>query len=335
MTATIAVMNHKGGVGKTTTTLNLASAMAAGGKSVLMIDMDPQSNAATGFGINIKSIERGSYDFILGDAQLSEVSLVTDVPNVSLVPATFQLAALSTVSPDDEDPEFWLYESLKEDSGDYDFILIDCPPSFGILSLNALVAAQKVIIPVQSESFAIAGLQQMEESIERIRHEADHHLDYRILMTLSDKSQNLHHIVDQQVRAHFGTRVFQSAIPVEPKIAESAFLGRPVVIHSSNSKGARAYIRACAECLAWVGDLDVSVDDYEQKIITGLRQWVINKDIVPIQAAAQNLEDDSHSPPTRGAEDQGENTFRVTLRNGVILAVALTVGMAVALLGMQ
>ena len=335
MTAILAVMNHKGGVGKTTTTLNLASALAAGGQSVLMIDMDPQSNAATGLGINFKSIECGTYELILGDAVLSDVTLKTDLPNLSLVPATFQLAALSTVSPDDEDPEFWLRESLEETDHDYDFILIDCPPSFGILSLNALVAAQCVIVPVQSESFAIAGLQQMEESIERIRNEAEHDLTYRILMTLSDESQNLHRIVDQQVRAHFGERVFKTSIPVEPKIAESAFLGRPVVVHSPNSKGSRAYIRACAECLNWVSSSSTSIDAYEQQIMDGITHWIQNNEISSVQTSPQNLEDDPKSNPPSKTPPQPENTFRVTIRNGVILALALTAGMAVALLGMQ
>jgi len=334
MTAIIAVMNHKGGVGKTTTTLNLASALAATHKSVLMIDMDPQSNAATGLGIAHKSIEHGTYELILGDMKLSDVTLETDVPNLSLIPATFQLAALSTVSPDDEDPEFWLRESLKEDH-DYDFILIDCPPSFGILSLNALVAAQSVIIPVQSESFAIAGLQQMEESIERIRTEADHDLNYRILMTLSDASQNLHRIVDQQVRAHFGERVFETSIPVEPKIAESAFLGRPVVVHSPNSKGSRAYIRACAECLHWVDSSTKSIMAYEQDIMDGITTWVHNHEIKSVQGSAQNLDDDLKEKPDPEKAVPTQNAFRVRIRNGVILALALTGGMAVALLGMQ
>jgi chromosome partitioning protein len=334
MAAILAVMNHKGGVGKTTTTLNLASALAAGGQSVLLIDMDPQSNAATGLGINLKDIERGTYELILGDAKLDEVTLKTDIPNLSLIPATFQLAALSTVSPNDEDPEFWLRESLNDESHDYDFILIDCPPSFGILSLNALVAAQNVIIPVQSESFAIAGLQQMEESIERIRLEAEHNLDYRILMTLSDQTQNLHRIVNQQVRAHFGKRVFEISIPVEPKIAESAFLGRPVIVHSPNSNGARAYIRACAESMHWLLSSSVSVDGYERNIRDGVTDWLQNKKVTSGRGSDQSI-DRAPRPVSDSHDTQASvNTYRVTIRNGVILAVALTVGMAVALLGM-
>lgn len=339
MTAIIAVMNHKGGVGKTTTSLNIASGLAAGGNAVLIVDMDPQSNAATGLGIDIKTIQKGSYELVLGEETLENVTLKTDLPDVSLVPATFQLAALSTISSDDEDPEYWLRESLQDHGGFYDFILIDCPPSFGILSLNALVAAQKVIVPVQSESFAIAGLQQMEQSIEDIRLEADHALDYRILMTLSDQKQKLHQLVDTEIRAHFKEMVFQTPIPVEPKIAESAFLGRPVVLHSPYSSGGQAYVNACAEVLKWaLPQENRSVEDYQQQIMTGVQSWMRNKDL---SAGAEPLHLDDPTPAAGGPKAPvppvaaEANSFKVSLRNGVILAVALTVGMALAFLGME
>lgn len=338
MTAIIAVMNHKGGVGKTTTSLNIASGLAAGGNAVLIVDMDPQSNAATGLGIDLRSIEKGSYELILGEEPLANVVLKTDLPDVSLVPATFQLAALSTLSPDDEDPEYWLRESLQEQGTGYDFILIDCPPSFGILSLNALVAAQKVIVPVQSESFAIAGLQQMEQSIADIRLEADHDLDYRILMTLSDHTQKLHQLVDSEIRAHFKETVFQTPIPVEPKIAESAFLGRPVVLHSPYSFGGQAYVKACAEVLRWARPGDsLNLEDYQNRIMSGIQSWMRNKEL---SAGSEPIHLDDPAPasghktnvPPVAAE---ANSFKVSLRNGVILALALTIGMALAFLGME
>ncbi|MDV7341171.1 ParA family protein [Terasakiella sp. A23] len=338
MTAIIAVMNHKGGVGKTTTTLNIASGLAAGGNSVLIVDMDPQSNAATGLGLNLKTIKHGSYELILGEEPLETVAIDTDLPGVSLVPATFQLAALSTISSDDEDPEFWLREALKEHDGTHDFILIDCPPSFGILSLNALVAAQNVIVPVQSESFAIAGLQQMEQSIADIKIEAAHDLDYRILMTLTDQNQKLHQLVDTEIRAHFKHQVLQTAIPVEPKIAESAFLGRPVVLHSPNSLGAQAYVNACAEVLKWTKQEGKSLQEYHSAIMDGVFGWLRNKDISPTGHPI-HLEDkgpiEAQTQPVHHQAEEQPNSFRVSIRNGVIMALALTAGMALAFLGME
>ncbi|WP_417822253.1 ParA family protein [Terasakiella sp.] len=335
MTAVIAIMNHKGGVGKTTTTLNMASALAAGNNAVLIIDMDPQSNAATGLGLNAKAIQAGSYELILGDKKLQDVIHKTDLPNLSLVPATFQLAALSSVSPDDEDPEYWLRESLEQDDIPFDYVLIDCPPSFGILSLNALVAAHKVIVPVQSESFAIAGLQQMESSINDIRVEAGHDLDFRILMTLSDPSQQLHQLVDREVRAHFKEHVFQNAIPVEPKIAESAFLGRPVIFHSPNSQGARAYIRACAECLQWTQEEGDNKDlaTYRDTIVSGLKQW-LKDDTITAHADPVQFDTSVKTPVKNQPPGEDVNSLKITIRNGVILALALTAGMALALLGL-
>ena len=337
MTAIIAVMNHKGGVGKTTTTLNMASGLAAGGNSVLIIDMDPQSNAATGLGLNIKNIEQGTYELILGDVRLDDVVQQTDLPNVSLIPATFQLAALSTISDQDVDPEFWLRESLAESTEHYNYVLIDCPPSFGILSLNALVAAQKVIIPVQSESFAISGLQQMEKSITDIRNEAEHNLDYRILMTLCDSSQKLHQLVDKEIRSHFKEQVFTTSIPVEPKIAESAFLGRPVILHSPNSSGASAYITACAEVIKWVRNTTDSVEDIHDGILDGLNVWLKDQNIAPSARPVRLKDTPPEYTPTPPRANVGveKNSFRVNIRNGVILALALTAGMALALIGME
>lgn len=332
MAAVFAVMNHKGGVGKTTTTLNLACAMAACGKSVLIVDMDPQSNAATGLGVDLRSVKKGSHELVLGEASLEDVCLETDIPNLHLVPATFQLAALSSVSPEEDDPEFWLDESLKSEDLPFDYIFIDCPPSFGILSLNALVAADRVIVPVQSESFAIAGLQKMDETITDIVRETEETLEYRILMTLTDKTQNLHRMVDQEIRKYFEETVFNIDIPVETKIAESAFLGRPVIIHSPHSRGAESYIKACLECLDWVEPGHGITADAIFRCVEG---WVRDRHIKQGPAQGQNLSAPRASQGVvQAPRTPAENSFKVSLRNGVILALALTVGMAIALFGM-
>lgn len=333
MSVVIAIMNHKGGVGKTTTTLNMASALAAAKRSVLIIDMDPQSNAATGLGLSAYDIEKGSYEFLMGELALADVALPTGIPNVDLLAATFQLAAFSNVSGEDDDPEFWLRESLMGENLSYDFILIDCPPSFGMLSLNALIAASRVIIPVQSESFAIAGLQQMEISIGDIREEAEHDLDYRILMTLTDEDQKLHYLVNKEVRAHFGERVMQTVIPTEPKIAESAFLGRPVVLHSPESKGASAYMAAAAEIMVWAQQTEAAAQQCETTIRSGLKEWQRDHVIARPDGPALHLDDDPVHQGASSAGDPEDHSFRINIRNGVLLAVALTVGMAMALIG--
>jgi len=330
----LAIMNHKGGVGKTTTTLNMACALGASGQRVLVIDMDPQGNAATGLGLDPRTLEKGTLDLIMGDAPLGDLSLPTAFDNVSLVPATFQLSALSTVSADNEDPEYWLRDALSDAAESYDAILIDCPPSFGMLSLNALIAAQRVIVPVQCESFAIAGLQQMERTIADIQREADHDLTFRILLTQNDTSQNLHDVVRQEIKAHFGDAVFQTSIPLEPKIAEGAFLGKPIIAHAPNSAGAKAYRSACGEWLAWLDDNRHPLSYYLSSLPKPdkTESPATQDTALPSQETHWEQPDPSQSDPE--PKSPPVNDFKLGLRNGVILALALTLGMALAFLGM-
>lgn len=329
MSAIVAVMNHKGGVGKTTTTLNMACSLAASGQKVLIIDMDPQGNAATGLGLDPRSLSRGTLELVMGDDTLSDVAHKTAFDNVDLVPASFQLSALSTVSADNEDPEYWLRDALQQGCEAYDVVVIDCPPSFGMLSLNALIAADQVIIPVQGESFAIAGLQQMERTINDIRQEAEHPLDFRILLTQRDQKQNLHQIVEQEIRAHFGAQVFETAIPLEPKIAEGAFLGKPIVAHAPQSAGAAAYRGACAEWLAWRDGNRHPLSFYAAEVVTPSVQT--NTTPTPPPAHWDSDEQAREETPT----PPSANEFKLGIRNGVILALALTLGVALAFIGAE
>lgn len=245
----VAVLNHKGGVGKTTTAVNLAAAWQAAGKSVLLVDMDPQGNAGSALGIDRAHVGRGTAELLRGDGSPAELAMETSIPGLRLVASSMQLATADIrVASGDGGPEFALRHALERTEG-FDHVVIDCPPSFGILSLNALVAADKVLIPVQSESFALEGLSQVLFSIKRVQEL--HHPDLRhgIVLTMLDAKEKLSGLVAQEVRAHFGRRVFETAIPREERISEAAFRGMPVLILDPACAGAQAYLRLAGEAL--------------------------------------------------------------------------------------
>lgn len=247
----ISVANQKGGVGKTTTTINLGAALCELGQKVLIVDLDPQGNASTGMGIEPEDREHTTYELLLDEAELSDVVLPTATDNLFLVPATVDLSSADIELIANAKRSFLLHDALRQPAmSDYafDVILIDCPPSLNLLTVNAMVASHSVLVPLQSEFFALEGLSQLMLTIREVRQSANPSLRIEgIVLTMYDKRNNLSQHVEADARANLGDLVFDTVIPRNVRVSEAPSYALPVLAYDTGSKGAAAYRALAAE----------------------------------------------------------------------------------------
>ncbi len=251
MAKTITLANQKGGVGKTTSTINLGAFLAELGKRVLVVDIDPQGNAGSGLGLDVMTIKPNIYDLLIDDAQAKEVIQKTETENLDIIPANIDLAGLEIDLRQSEEKDYYLKNRLHSVQGDYDFILIDSPPSLGLLTINALAASDSVLIPLQCEYFALEGLTQLLRIVKLVQNKINTSLLLEgVLLTMYDSRTRLSAQVVQDVKSHFKQQVFEVIIPRNVKLTEAPSFGQPIGEYDAQSTGAAAYRKFAKELIA-------------------------------------------------------------------------------------
>ena len=249
----IALANQKGGVGKTTTAINLATALAAIGEEVLLIDLDPQGNASTGLGVDPDEREISTYDLLMGTHDLDGVIQTTAVPRLSIVPATLDLLGVEMEIASESDRTYRLKKAVAGHLGrnpDFTYILIDCPPSLNLLTLNALAAADSILVPLQAEFFALEGLSQLLNTVEQVRDTINNRLSIQgIVLTMYDRRNNLAGQVMTDVRSTLGDLVYETVIPRNVRISEAPSFGKPVLLYDLKCAGSQAYLQLASELI--------------------------------------------------------------------------------------
>lgn len=251
MAKTVAVANQKGGVGKTTTAINLSSCVAYRDKRVLLIDLDPQGNTTTGMGVDKRSMTKSIYDVIINNIPLADAVQKTAQSTLDLCTSSMKLAGAEIELVSLMSRESRLKDAIEEVQDQYDYIFIDCPPSLGLLTLNALTAAQTVLVPIQCEYYALEGLTQLMDTVKLVRKHLNKELDVEgVVLTMFDSRTNLSNEVVEEVRKHFGDKVYGSIIPRNVKLSEAPSYGLPIILYDSKSKGAEAYLNLADEFIS-------------------------------------------------------------------------------------
>lgn len=260
-TRVLAIVNQKGGVGKTTTTVNLATALAAVNKKVLIVDFDPQGNASTGLGIENNNREVTSYEVVLNDIPINSAIQKTSVPNLYIIPATIDLSGAEIEMVSLVRREFRLKDAIGESNKEFDYILIDCPPSLGLLTLNALAAADAVLIPLQCEFYALEGLSHLVRTVDLVRQNLNSSLTIQgIVLTMYDRRNKFTEQIEKDVRSYFGDKVYNSVIPRNIRMSEAPSHGKPALIYDMNCAGSRAYIQLAGELIKRERNLQKSLE---------------------------------------------------------------------------